>query len=303
MKRLLSPWQLGATLYMPATRKDIIEVILHKKIAGLRSLIICLEDAVSEDDIPAALNNLSYILQQLNTVKQQQANNDWPLLFIRPRNIEMAEQLTANFDLANIDGLVLPKFTLSNLASWWAIMQNNNLYMMPTLETQETFDVLAMQKMAHSLAQHDCRQRIIALRIGGNDLLNVLSLRRPAGLTLYDTPLGYVIKMLVSVFVPKGFALTAPVCEFIDDQQILSSELALDIANGLVGKTAIHPTQIDLIQRSLAVSELQYNNALKILDCSQAVFKSSGAMCEPATHRKWAQSIITREQIYGIMQP
>ncbi|MDF7675278.1 HpcH/HpaI aldolase/citrate lyase family protein [Neisseriaceae bacterium ESL0693] len=301
MKHLISPWQLGATLYMPATRKDILEVIQHKKIAGLRSLIICLEDSVSEDDIPEALNNLTHILQHLNADKKQPESNDWPLLFIRPRNIAMAKQLTANFNLERIAGLVLPKFTLSSLEAWWEIMQNNHLYMMPTLETQETFDVLTMQNMADNLAQHECRQRIIALRIGGNDLLNVLSLRRPTGVTLYDTPLGYVIKMLASVFVSKGFALTAPVCELIDDQRILKSELDLDIANGLVGKTAIHPTQIDLIQHSLAVSELQYSDALKILDGPQAVFKSSGAMCEPATHRKWAQNIITRGQIYGIM--
>ncbi len=55
-------------------------------------------------------------------------------------------------------------------------------------------------------------------------------------LTLYDSPMGYVIKMLVSVFGPRDFALTAPVCEHIDDHAVMARELALDMAHGLVGK-------------------------------------------------------------------
>ncbi|EPI5027959.1 HpcH/HpaI aldolase/citrate lyase family protein, partial [Klebsiella pneumoniae] len=55
MKKQPNPWELGATLYMPATRKDIAEVVLEGKIPGLRSLVVCLEDAVSEHDIPLAI--------------------------------------------------------------------------------------------------------------------------------------------------------------------------------------------------------------------------------------------------------
>ena len=44
MKKQPTPWELGATLYMPATRKDIAEVVLEGKIPGLRSLVVCLED-------------------------------------------------------------------------------------------------------------------------------------------------------------------------------------------------------------------------------------------------------------------
>ena len=50
--RLFSP-NLGATLYMPATREDIADAVLHGKIPGLRSLVICLEDAVSEATSPS----------------------------------------------------------------------------------------------------------------------------------------------------------------------------------------------------------------------------------------------------------
>ncbi|EPW7050845.1 HpcH/HpaI aldolase/citrate lyase family protein, partial [Proteus mirabilis] len=42
-------------------------------------------------------------------------------------------------------------------------------------------------------------------------------------------------------------------------------------------------------------------DALRILNSTQAVFKSHGAMCEPATHRRWALSILTRAKLYGII--
>ena len=62
----LSLWNLGATLYMPATRTDIAATIIDQKIDGLRSLIICLEDAVSDTDIPQALQNLATLLTTLS---------------------------------------------------------------------------------------------------------------------------------------------------------------------------------------------------------------------------------------------
>lgn len=300
MNNRLSPWNLGATLYMPATREDIADAVIHRKIPGLRSLVICLEDAVSDADIPAALANLKHLLQELNEAKPTSTKNDWPLVFIRPRHTEMGKWLTEHLDLAAIDGFVLPKFTLGSLPVWWSFMACTHLCLMPTLETEDVFDVLQMRELATRLETHPCHDRIIALRIGGNDLMNVVSLRRPRNLTLYDGPMGYVIKMLVSVFSPRDFALTAPVCEHIDDPAVMARELSLDIAHGLVGKTAIHPRQIDVIEQALMVTQGEHSDALRILNSTQAVFKSQGAMCEPATHRRWAVGILERARVYGL---
>ncbi len=86
MKNRLSPWNLGATLYMPATREDIADAVLHGKIQGLRSLVICLEDAVSEADIPVALKDLEHLLHELSNSMHSLGKNHWPLVFIRPRH-------------------------------------------------------------------------------------------------------------------------------------------------------------------------------------------------------------------------
>lgn len=302
MTKRLSPYRLGATLYLPAIRSDITKIILNNETTKVRSIVICLEDSVSVVDVSAAINNLKQILITLLSAKRKDQVTKWPLIFIRPRHIEMARYLVSSLDLSPIDGFVLPKFTLASLPKWWNIIKESHLCMMPTLETQEVFDVFQMNKLATMLVKHPCHKRIIALRIGGNDLMNVISLRRPRNLTLYDTPMGYVIKMLVAIFGSRNFALTSPVCEHIDDHSIMERELALDIAHGLVGKTAIHPNQIATIERALMVTPADYADANRILNSSQSVFKSQGAMCEPATHRHWAERILEQAQVYGIMQ-
>lgn len=75
------------------------------------------------------------------------------------------------------------------------------------------------------------------------------------------------------------------------------------MAHGLVGKTAIHPSHLELIHRGLMVEKDEYEDAIRILNSTQAVFKSQGSMCEPATHRSWASAIFERSTFCGITQP
>ena len=299
MTTRLSPWRLGATLYMPATRTDIADVILKNKIPGLRSLVVCFEDAINDCDIPQSLINFQNLLTVVNADTTSNTNQK-PLVFIRPRNSAMGLWLKENVNLAAVTGFVIPKFTQSALSDWWDIVKDTHLCMMPTLETEEVFDQVQMRELATLLVSHPCRHQIVALRIGGNDLMSLIALRRARDLTLYDGPMGYVIKMLIAVFASRGFALTAPVCEHIDHHEILAKELALDVHHGLVGKTAIHSNQVAIIEKALRVNAHDYADAMQILNTSQAVFKSQGAMCEPATHRRWALVIKERAQIYGI---
>ncbi len=61
----------------------------------------------------------------------------------------------------------------------------------------------------------------------------------------------------------------------------MDRELALDIAHGLVGKTAIHPNQIGKIEKALMVQANDHTDALRILNSSQAVFKSQEPCANP----------------------
>ncbi|MBS0968557.1 HpcH/HpaI aldolase/citrate lyase family protein (plasmid) [Chimaeribacter arupi] len=299
--KLITPNDLGATMYVPATHPELTAIAQGKKYPELLSMVICLEDAVLDRDIPQALDNLR---RTLAVLANGQTGGDGPLLFIRPRHALMASALIRDesLSLAAVDGLVLPKFTLDSLDTWLSLTAGTHLRWMPTLEDAQVYDVSRMQALADAL-QARAADRVLALRIGGNDLMSVLGLRRSREHTLYEGPLGYVIKMLVSVFGSRGFSLTSPVCELIDSPEMLRRELKQDMLHGMVGKTAIHPSQIAIIHGALKVAPRDYQEALRILNADSAVFKSDGAMCEPATHVNWAHRIIQLGQKYGYADP
>ncbi|MBK5415374.1 HpcH/HpaI aldolase/citrate lyase family protein [Pseudomonas sp. TH31] len=295
----LSPYALGATLYMPATRADLLDVVFRTKLPELRSLVVCLEDAVADIDVDTALRNLHLML---TVIAQRGRAAQGPLLFVRPRDSQMAAVLNEWPLMRHVDGFVVPKLTLRNLCAWEQAVTNPDLYLMPTLETHDVFNPGAMVELGQAL-KANLDQRVIALRIGGNDLMGCLGLRRNPATTLYQTPMSFVIPMLAGIMGSQGFALTAPAFEQLATPSLLKEELALDIAHGLVGKTAIHPSQIGIIQDTLRVSLEDLNSAkLIISDVAPAVFKHNDVMCEPATHYKWAVRILERAQWHGVKQ-
>lgn len=294
---IISPYALGATLYMPATRSDLFDIVMNNKIPELRSLVICLEDSVSESDVELAIQNLCVLMQQIKSCGGRKSS---PITFIRPRNALMAKRLNEIDVIGQADGFVIPKLNLSNLSQWQNAIDGTDLLVMPTLETQDVFDPVAMVDLRDGLNE-TIKHRILALRIGGNDLMGCLGLRRSAGHTLYKTPMGYVISMLAGVMGSAGYALTAPVFERLDSNSILAEELELDVLQGLVGKTAIHPSQINIIHEALRVNIEDLNSARMIMaEGALAVFKHGNAMCEPATHLQWARSIVERAQWHGV---
>jgi citrate lyase beta subunit len=294
----ISPHALGATLYMPATRSDILEVISGVKQPGLRSVVVCLEDAVAATDVKGALQQLRAVLRSIEARELHQGTG--PLVFVRPRNSEMAAMLNDWPEINTIDGFVVPKISLASLSRWAKAVTHPGLMLMPTLETIDVYSPAAMVELGSAM-RAELGDRILALRIGGNDLMGCLGLRRNPSTTLYNTPMGYVIPMLSGVLGAQGFALTAPVFEQLATPQLLAEELALDIAHGLVGKTAIHPSQVAQIQEAFRVSIEDLNCARLIVDDSApAVFKHAGAMVEPATHYNWAVKIIERAKWHGV---
>ncbi|WP_248917466.1 HpcH/HpaI aldolase/citrate lyase family protein [Pseudomonas entomophila] len=296
--KAISPFALGATLYMPATRSDILEVVFGIRFPELRSFVVCLEDAVAQIDVDSALANLRTLLLEIDV--RGGRGEGGPLLFVRPRDAQMAAVLNDWPLMKHIDGFVVPKLTMQSLPTWEQAVSNPELLLMPTLETADVYNPGAMTELGLAL-KASLDQRIIALRIGGNDLMGCLGLRRNPATTLYATPMSYVIPMLAGVMGAQGFALTAPVFEQLASPHLLQEELELDIAHGLVGKTAIHPNQISLIQDTLRVSLEDLNCARLIVnDVAPAVFRHNDAMCEPATHFKWAQNILERARWHGV---
>jgi citrate lyase beta subunit len=288
-----SPWCLGASLYMPAHRRDLMDCANGEKLQSLRSMIFCTEDAVSHTEVDSSLRHLGLCLQGFR-------DTPYRFRFIRARNPEILSRLLDLPDIEKVDGFVLPKFNETVFHAYFDQLQGTPFKVMPTLETREVFDIGAMRELRQALSQDDTFARTLMLRIGGNDLMNLLGIRRPRNMTLYETPLGHVIAQLVTVFKPYGFSLSAPVFEYLNDTLTLQKEIRLDLAHGLIGKTAIHPTQVPDIEAMYGVDSEDYEMALALNQSSSpAVFKMHNAMCEVETHKQWGQDIMDRRQCYG----
>ncbi|MCI0462539.1 MAG: HpcH/HpaI aldolase/citrate lyase family protein [Gemmataceae bacterium] len=286
--------RLGASLYVPATHPDLLPIGNREKYPQLRSVIFCTEDAVRADDVPRALANLGAALPRFEPASL--------LRYVRVRNPAVLRSLLGLTEVGRLDGFVLPKVTAANLDDYFrAFADTDPFEVMVTLETVEVFDTARMAELRDLLCRPEHRRRILSLRVGGNDLFNLLGLRRPRGRSIYSTPLRLTIANLVTTFRPHGFNLAAPVFEYLDRGDVLAREVRHDLAMGLFGKSAIHPQQVPLIESAYRVTPAELEMAERVLAWdAPPVFRLHDAMCEPATHRTWALLTRERAQLYGI---
>ena len=291
---------LGGTLYVPGIRNDLLAVISGQRYPALRSVVICLEDAIAAADVPRAMANIKAVLGRLSM--QQSAMETLPLrpaLFVRPRNPEMLEAISHLPGAGCIDGYVIPKATADVLPAYLIGMHLPHQYILPTIETREAFDPAAMRRLREQLVA--VQERVLTVRIGGNDLLQTLGTRRSPKRTAYDGPLGHVIASLVATFVPWNFAMSAPVFESFSNEALLFEEIERDLEHGLFTKTAIHPGQVAAIHAAYRVAPADHEAALAVVASgAPAVFAVNGAMCEPATHLRWACATLCRADAFGL---
>jgi citrate lyase beta subunit len=80
----------------------------------------------------------------------------------------------------------------------------------------------------------------------------------------------------------------------------------MDMANGLAGKTIIHPTHIKAVQALNVVTYEEYMDACSIVEAENGkngVKKSdfSNKMNEIKPHLFWAKKTILKSQLYGVL--
>jgi hypothetical protein len=86
----------------------------------------------------------------------------------------------------------------------------------------------------------------------------------------------------------------------------LIRETRLDLLNGFIGKTVIHPSQIAVVNAFLAVGSEEYEDAKTI-----AAMDGGGVVCsafrnkmnEASPHKKWAKKLLSRAAVYGVLKP
>lgn len=279
---------------MPATREDLVAHANGEKLPFLRSMIFCTEDSVRLDQLDFALQNLREALPLFRPTEA--------LRFIRVRNPQVMGEVLRMRGIKNVHGFVLPKATRKNIGRYLELLsQDDGFVVMPTLEDADVFIPDEMVKFRNVLLKSTVRSRILSLRIGGSDLLHQLRVRRSPKRSVYDTALGGTIAMLSGIFVPHGFNLSAPVFEGLAFPNVLAQEVERDLLHGLFGKTAVHPDQVLQIEKAYMVAAKDYEMASLMLEqAAPAVFRMHDTMCEAATHRHWALSILERARIYGI---
>ena len=336
---------LGATLYMPGT-KDIKEKVINNQME-VTSLVMCCEDAIKEEELEDAENN---ILSHLDFFADALENgkitlNDIPLIFIRIRNpkqfISFSNRLTPR--QANIlAGFNFPKFNSENaLGVLRTLVETNSrlgvlLYGMPILEGEETAfrELRTKELMSLHKMMEPYRDLILNVRVGGTDMSSLFGVRRNIHSTVYDImPVRDALSDIINFFNRfNEYVVSAAVWEYfrvyreddindliknnfyhslIKSEPIINPaidgllrEVIIDKANGFIGKTIIHPSHARFVNAMFCVSEEEYKDALQIVNTSGGVIKSEdgGKMNEVGPHRRWAEKILTRAKVYGVVK-
>ncbi|MFO1444716.1 HpcH/HpaI aldolase/citrate lyase family protein [Bacillus sp. Bva_UNVM-123] len=351
-KELLA-YALGATLYMPATRPNIHQDLLSKKHSGLTSMVICLEDAIGDEEVGTAEKLLVKELESLSKEieKGLLVEDDLPLIFIRIRNYEqllrLKDMLQKGFDL--LTGIVIPKFTSeTGTLILQEIRALNNegicLYALPILETKRIIEketrleeLIAIKSIVDKF-----EDLILNIRIGATDFCGLYGIRRNSDTTVYDIAvIRDCISDIVNVFLrsEQPYVISGPVWEYFSskDRMLkpqlrqtpfrksfgqegielreelidkhmdgLMKEIIMDITNGLTGKTIIHPSHIKPVQALNTISYEEYLDARSIIDKADGrigVMKSAfhNKMNEIKPHYYWAQKILLKSEIYGVL--
>ncbi|MDT6982014.1 HpcH/HpaI aldolase/citrate lyase family protein [Streptomyces lusitanus] len=336
---------LGATLYSPATRPRLADDILKQGAHGVVSMVLCLEDSISDADVAAGEENL---VRQLTDLAGR-PGADLPLLFVRVREPEQIGDLVRRLGpaVAVLSGFVLPKFTgergLPFLEALTAAesASGRRLFAMPVLESPE---LLYRESRVETLegifrAVDKYRDRVLALRLGVTDFCSSYGLRRGPDMTAYDIQVvASVISDVVNMLGRAdgtGFTVTGPVWEYFHVQERmfkpqlrqspfleveatalrqkliehamdgLLREISLDRANGLLGKTCIHPSHVLPVHALSVVSHEEFSDAQDILRPERdggGVLRSAytNKMNEVKPHRAWAERTLLRATVFGV---
>jgi citrate lyase beta subunit len=188
------------------------------------------------------------------------------------------------------------------------------------------------------------RDLVPCLRIGATDLSGLWGLRRPRDFTIYDLAVVRdIIADIVNVLARDADAppISGAVWEYVREPRVfkprlretpfadefgddegpeirrrllsgaidgLLREALLDRANGLHGKTVIHPLHTLAVDGAYVVSYEEWQSASAVASAAEAgdgVTASPGGerMNEPKPHALWAQRTLARASTFGVLRP
>jgi citrate lyase beta subunit len=308
-------------------------------------MVLCLEDSIDDADVVDAEENLVRQLTALASSSDVElpllfirvrVPEQIPDLVAR---LGPAVRLLSGFVLPKFTeerGVAfMEALTRAEAAS------GRRLFAMPVLESPS---LLYLETRRETLAGifrtvDKYRDRVLALRLGVTDFCSSYGLRRAPDMTAYDVQIvASVIADVVNVLGRAdgtGFTVTGPVWEYFRVQERmfkpqlrrspflegeveelretliehdldgLLREISLDRANGLLGKTCIHPSHVMPVHALSVVSHEEYSDAQDILRPERlggGVLRSAytNKMNEVKPHRAWAERTLQRAEVFGV---
>jgi citrate lyase beta subunit len=328
---------VGSLLYTPATNRRLAEIICRLPWPGLAALGLCLEDSIGEAERQPARKNVTRQVRRVARLAAQGElpRENIPLLFVRVKDYAMLRELQPFFleTAPVLTGVILPKVNLARLRACLPVVAEINrqtaapFYVMPILEDEEI--VAAAERLSLLREMRDLLDQyypyVLNIRIGATDCCGLYGLRRAV-----DTPsdrvglLAAYIADIVRIFTLRDrYTVSAPVWEYFPSNlgaadlkenwaaapelTGLLAECKLDLQNGLMGKTAIHPSQLLPIQAMHTVEWETYADATEITEAAETargVFASASRnkMNEPKPHESWARRILKQAAVYGVLR-
>ncbi|GGW26964.1 HpcH/HpaI aldolase/citrate lyase family protein [Streptomyces xantholiticus] len=335
---------LGATLYSPATRPRLADDVLKQAARGVVSMVLCLEDSIDDAEVAEAEANIVRQFVDLDARGGEvpllfvRVRNPEQIPDLVGR-LGQAGRLLSGFVLPKFTEERGVPF-LEALATA-EVGSGRRLFAMPVLESPELLHLETRTEALTGIARtvDKYRDRVLALRLGVTDFCSAYGLRRSPDMTAYDVRIvTSVIADVVNVLGRSdgtGFTITGPVWEYFRSQERmfkpqlrrspflegraeelrtaliehdldgLLREIELDRANGLLGKTCIHPSHVLPVHALSVVSHEEFSDAQDILRPERGgggVLRSAytNKMNEVKPHRAWAERTLLRAEVFGV---
>jgi citrate lyase beta subunit len=340
--RLTLATALGATLYAPGTRPSLARDASVQGARGVTSMVFCLEDAVADHDLAAAESNvvqalleldgqpsLPWVFVRIRDLAQLRRLLGGPAA----RSSALAGVVLPKFSAAAGGGELLAEVEATSHRL------GRRLWAMPVLESPEViYNEQRIEALGAIRALADAYPEVVlALRIGATDLCGLYGLRRDRDLTIYDIA---VVRDCLADIVnvcarDAAHVVTGPVWEYFanaerlfvsalrvtpfeqaheaelrqslmsQDHDRLIREIVLDKANGLLGKTVIHPSHVSAVHALMVVTHEEYTDACIVMDGDSGGVRRSdygNKMNELRPHRAWAQIVLRRAEAFGVLR-
>ncbi|MET8287342.1 HpcH/HpaI aldolase/citrate lyase family protein [Streptomyces sp. NPDC005132] len=336
---------LGATLYSPATRPHLADDILKQTARGVVSMVLCLEDSIDDSEVVGAERNLVRQFADLAARPAAELPLLFVRVREPEQIPDLVQRLGASVRLLSGFVLpkfteergvpFLEALTAAEAAS------GRRLFAMPVLESPCLLYLESRRETLAGISRvvDKYRDRVLALRLGVTDFCSAYGLRRAPDMTAYDVQIvASVIADVVNTLGRAdgtGFTVTGPVWEYFrvqermfkpqlrrspflegeveelrealieHDMDGLLREIALDRANGLLGKTCIHPSHVPAVHALSVVSHEEWSDAQDILRPERGgggVLRSAytNKMNEVKPHRAWAERTLERAEVFGV---